>query len=196
MLCASCVHWTVELLSCTTLEERWIDLIETSITPGYREKYVRESEKQGIAFSQTNLYFKYCNKGQLTRFYVMRDPEDVRPRKAITECNHYSASIEALEGVPIPGPFWNICSTESHGTSDIKGQRFHPGLYEGSTYFRIPAHKGVRPEVGVAGKCMICENEFKKGIQVTETSSFCCNKHYLEWWKARNPDAFLRLNRT
>ena len=81
MLCTSCVHWTVELFSYSALEERWTKLIGNVITPGYKDKFIKESEKQSLDFDNTYLSFKYCSKGCLDRFYIMRNPRDDKPKE-------------------------------------------------------------------------------------------------------------------
>lgn len=195
MLCASCVHWTVELFSYSTLEERWTSLIGNDITPGYKDKFIKESKKMSVNFDQTSLSFKYCSKGCLDRFYIMRNPRDDRPKKRVTTCSSYSTSAAAKEGIPVPGPLWNICTIESHGVSQVKGQTFYPGLYENTIYFRLPTHRAIPPELNGSGKCLICDSVFQHGIRIEEVSHFCCNKHYLEWWRARNPEMFEKLNK-
>ena len=62
MLCGSCVHWSVELFSYSALEERWNSLIGHVITPGYKDKFIKEGEKLSIDFDQTRISFKYCGK--------------------------------------------------------------------------------------------------------------------------------------
>lgn len=195
MLCTSCVHWTVELFSYSALEERWTKLIGNVITPGYKDKFIKESEKQSLDFDNTYLSFKYCSKGCLDRFYIMRNPRDDKPKKMVATCSSYSTSAAAKEGIPVPGPLWTICTTESHGATRIGGQLFYPGLYENSTYFRIPAHSNILPELNASGNCVICNSSFDHGIRIQEVSHFCCNKHYLEWWRARNPEMFKKLNK-
>lgn len=194
MLCASCVHWTVEQFSYGGLQKRWGELIPGKITPGYKNKFQQEASRANAPFLQTRLLFKYCSQGCINRFYLMRNARDAWPRKNIVNCSSYATVEGGMEGIPIPGVLWSICATESHGTSTVKGHTFYPGLYEKAVYFRLPAHRQIRPDLGVAGKCEICASEFEKGIRVKETSYFCCNKHYLEWWRTRNPDAFQMLN--
>lgn len=194
MLCGNCIHWTVELLSYSEFKERWAKLIGSVITPGYRQKFIRESKKLSLDFDDTKLFYKYCGKGGLDRFYIMRNPKDDRPRKKVANCLSYSTSVATKDGIPIPGPFWNICTTESHGISQVEEQVFYPGLYENSTYFRIPAHHNIQPELNVRGKCIVCDSSFQRGIRVQETAYFCCNKHYLAWWRTRNPEMFKKLN--
>ncbi len=194
MLCTSCVHWTVELFSYSELEERWGSLIVNEITPGYKDMFIKESEKRSIDFSAARLSFKYCSKGCLSRFYIMRNPRDFRPKKMVSTCSSYSSVAAGKEGIPVPGTFWSLCTTEFHGTSKINGQVFYPGLYENSTYFRIPAHRNIRPELQASGTCVICDSIFEQGIRIMEVSHFCCNTHYLQWWKSRNPQMFNKLN--
>ena len=128
-------------------------------------------------------------------FWSKNRQRDDRPKKLVSTCSSYSTSAAAKEGIPVLGFWWAICTTESHGTSRIGGQVFYPGLYENRTYFRIPAHRNILPELNPRGTCVICESHFQHGIRIQEVSHFCCNKHYLEWWRTRNPEMFEKLNK-
>ena len=59
-------------------------------------------------------------------------------------------------------------------------------------YRRIPWYGKNRPQiVKVTGTCSVCNDPFENGIQVDDEKGparFCCNAHYLEWWKQRHPD--------
>ena len=195
MLCLQCVHWTVESFTYATLKEKWEKLLSTPITPGYRQKFEKESLRLAIDFAETELPFKYCGKGCVDRFYVVRNHNDIKPKRKITNCSSFSVTESAASEIPVPGPLWQICTTESHGPTVVRGQQFYPGLYENTLYFRIPAHKAIRPEIGNPGQCTVCGSEFEHGIMVHEVSTFCCNRHYLQWWKERNPKLFEKLNR-
>lgn len=195
MLCAQCIHWTVELFKYEDLKERWDSLLGTEITAGYKDRFLRESKQLSQDFSETELLFKYCGKGCVDRFYIMRNPNDTKPKKNIASCPLFNVTSTSSDEFPIPGPLWNFCSTESHGPTVLKGQKFLPGLYEKSIYFRIPTHNNIQPEIGVSGQCSVCSNDFERGIVVREITYFCCNKHYLQWWKKRHPKAFEKLNK-
>ncbi len=195
MLCTNCVHWTVELFSYSTLEERWTSLIGNVITPGYKDKFIKEGKRLSIDFEQTKLSYKYCSKGCQSRFYIMRNLRDDRPKKMVNECASFSTSAVSKKGIPVPSRLWTICTTESHGVSRTDGQVFYPGLYEDTIYFRIPAHGNIRPKLNTRGICVVCDSPFQHGIRIQESSHFCCNKHYLEWWRARNPEMFNKLNK-
>jgi hypothetical protein len=185
----------VESFTYATLKKKWDRLLSTPITPGYRQKFKRESQRLAIEFAETELPFKYCGKGCVDRFYVVRNPKDIKPKKRFATCASFSVTESAASEIPIPGPLWQICTTESHGPTMVRGQQFYPGLYENTLYFLLPAHNSIRPEIGHPGRCTVCASEFERGIMIHEVSSFCCNRHYLQWWKERNPKLFDKLNR-
>jgi len=195
MLCKECVHWTVEIFTYEGLNEKWEELIGTTITPGYKDKFLKESKRILREFEETQLSFKYCAKGCIDRFYIMRHAADLKPKKVVNSCSYFSTSNEPSSDFPVPGPLWIFCATESHEPTVYRGQTFIPGLYENTQYFRIPTHKHILPEVGVSGQCSVCGCDFERGIVVREVIYFCCNKHYLQWWKDHHPKSFERLNR-
>jgi len=195
MLCKDCVHWTVEVFTYEELKGKWDTLLGSAITPGYEDKFLKESKRLSVDFSETQLSFKYCSKGCIDRFYIMRTPVDMRPRKIVNSCTFFNVSSISSTELPVPGPLWNYCATESHGPTVHRGQTFIPGLYEDTLYFRIPTHNHIHPETGVSGQCSVCGSEFEHGIMVREITYFCCNKHYLQWWKDRHPHAFEKINK-
>lgn len=193
MLCSKCVHWTVELFTYESLQNKWDSIISKNITVGYKEKFKKESERLQTDFQSTELYYKYCARGLLDRFYIMRNPRDPAPRKEVNSCPGFSTDMGSHTIVQVPGPFWRICCTESHGVSKIKDQLFFPGLYENGSYFRIPAHGNIRPELINHGCCKVCGEVFNRGLRITEKTDLCCNPHYLQWWAGRHPDVFSEL---
>jgi hypothetical protein len=38
---------------------------------------------------------------------------------------------------------------------------------------------------GGGAVCSTCGQEVKKAISIRIEKSFCCNRHYLEWWAKR-----------
>jgi hypothetical protein len=195
MLCKECVYWTAEVFTYDGLHAKWDSLLGTAITPGYEEKFLKESKRLSLEFSETQLSFKYCAKGCIDRFYIMRTPLDMKPKKVIHSCSYFSTSDEPTTDFPIPGPLWSYCATEAHGPTVYRGQTFVPGLYEHTQYFSLPTHNRTLPEIGVAGQCSICGSDFERGIVVREITFFCCNKHYLQWWKGHHPKTFEKLNK-
>jgi hypothetical protein len=196
MLCTHCVHWTTETFTYETLEKTWDDLHDTPITPGLKTKFRKEAERLGKDFSEVELPFLYCRKGRLNRFYIIRKNGDQRPRKSVTSCPFYSFGTEDTKTSPINGPLWQFCTTEAHGPTVVRGHQFYPGLCENFTYFRLPAHRAIRLEIGVSGQCSVCGDPFDRGMVVRETTWFCSNRHYLQWWRLRNPKLFEKLNRS
>ena len=97
-----------------------------------------------------------------------------------------------IRDVPIPNPLWTYCANR-HTKSDIPyGPILTSGLHEkGILYRRIPWHGKNCPQHCAAGKCAVCDNGFENGLQVDDKEgplTFCCNDHYLNWWKQRHPD--------
>ena len=196
MLCENCVHWTVELFTYENLQKRWESIIAMPITPGYKEKFQKESELFQVDFEKTEMLYKYCAQGRIDRFYVMRNPRDSRPKKQIVNCLDYATSIDSRSQFMIPSPIWTLCCSGAHGISEIKGQKFYPGLCENKSYYRVPGHGKIRPEIIKQGECTVCGEQFGRGLRVTEQTYFCCNRHYLEWWSGRNLEQFEKLNKT
>jgi hypothetical protein len=195
MLCTQCSHWTAETFTYYTLEATWNRLHGVPIPPGLKTKFRTHAERFGCDFSETELPFVYCRKGCISRFYVIRKAHDHRPRRVIVSCPSYSIAAQDNEELPSLSHLWQLCATESHGPTVVHGHQFYPGLCENFAYFRLPAHRSIRPEIGVTGQCFICGQSFDKGIAVQETTWLCSNRHYLQWWRMRNPAVFERLNR-
>ncbi len=145
------------------------------MTPGIFRRY-----EKGAA--EVRIGFKWCSEGILTRFYIRRGPEDRRPVKEGIWCPKFS---ESEHSEPLAN-LWAVCATETHGLSVVKGMRFTPGLYENNTYMRIPFYDTVRPTVETGDAvCSTCGKEVRKAISIRVEKTFCCNKHYLEWWAKR-----------
>jgi hypothetical protein len=56
---------------------------------------------------------------------------------------------------------------------------------------RIPWNGSHEPRGCVTGKCVICDRVIEKGIEVDTDEGtleqFCCNGHYVRWWKTTYP---------
>ena len=195
MLCKTCAHWTVELFTYERLRNRWDAIISKDITVGYKEKFRKESERLQQDFESTGLRYKYCGLGLLDRFYIMRNPRDPEPRKEVRNCSGFVTDTDSRIIIRVPSRLWTICCTDSHGITQIKEQLFFPGLYENGSYFRIPGHGEIRPEIIGHGCCKVCGENFEKGLRVTERTDLCCNRHYLQWWAGRHAKVFEKLNK-
>jgi len=93
-----------------------------------------------------------------------------------------------IRDVNISNPLWTYCANMHTRQAVPEGPILASGIYENG-YVRIPWHGDHEPLKGnVQGECAICGRVITKGIQIdmdTEgTRSFCCNSHYLSWWKA------------
>jgi len=177
------------------LRRKWETLVGGRITAGYARRFQREGERLELPWEEIALTFKYCAKGMLTRFYIVKGLADTKPKKIVRNCPEFSAAGSNIVEFPVPSPLWTICQQEPHARKKVKGQLFLPGLCENYTYFRIPAHGRIEPEIVNDGICDICGREFSRGLVVREITCFCCNKHYLQWWRREHPDEYSKFNR-
>ena len=193
--CDKCAAWTVSEFTYQELCSKWRELIGGTITDGYIKRYKKQGERQGQSWQELPLAFKYCAQGMLTRFYIVKRPDDTKACKIVNDCPGFTALGMKIIEFPIPSPLWTVCLKESHGPSQVKGQLFVPGLCENRVYFRVPAHGEIRPEIIHAGTCDVCGNDFSQGIIMKEVTYFCCNKHYLQWWRKEHPWEYQEFNK-
>ncbi len=156
MQCDECSCWVVSEFSYKELHEKWDELVGATITPGYKKCYEKEARNLDVSVGEVTLSFKYCLKGKLSRFYIVKHSRDTRACKKVTDC---------------PG-----FTTATIGVSEF------------------PARCAIKPSLVNDGRCDICGNDFTSGIVVKEVTQFCCNKHYLQWWKDRHPKLYDKLN--
>ena len=100
-----------------------------------------------------------------------------------------------LRSVSIRNPLWTYCANIHTKESVPRGPIFASGLEENG-YVRIPWHNDKEPQFkDVQGKCDECGRSILEGIQIDagggETRRFCCNAHYLQWWKEKHPKEVL-----
>ena len=191
LVCQKCSNWKCEELKYEEAVERWADSIGGIVTPGILKRYKKEAARQDEDISQIRIGFKYCAKGILTRFYIRRGENECRPVRTGEGCPKFTKGNPKMEQT-----VWQICATESHGPSEVNGIRFCPGLYENHTYMRIPSYGSVRPTVETGGsECSSCGKVARRSIRVRVEKTFCCNKHYLEWWAEHYREEFRRLER-
>ena len=195
MICGNCSNWKCEKLSFNLLLNVWHNSIGGQISPGYLQRYQKEARIQEIPFEEVKIGFKYCSAGIFTRFYLMKRESDCKPNKVIEECSSFSAENDGLE-VKTLSPLWQICTCETHGVTEVQGVTFAPGLYENQTYTRIPFYEDIRPIIEQGEKeCSACGKRADRSIVVRLEKTFCCNKHYLEWWAKHHRKEFRRLNK-
>jgi hypothetical protein len=194
LVCEKCSNWKCEELTYDEVVECWEKSIGGIVTPGILWRYKREAAKQGKKLSQIRIGFKYCAVGILTRFYVRRGESDCMPVRKGEGCPKYSHGNLKMKQA---SSLWQICATESHGQSEVNGIHFTPGLYENDTYMRIPMCGSVKPVLETGGsECSACGKKSRRSIRVrVEKKSFCCNRHYLEWWAKRYRQEYGWLNR-
>lgn len=188
MDCRDCSNWKSEALSYEELVRKWEGAIGGSITPGFMKRYRREAEVQGVALEDVRIGFKYCSEGILTRFYLRKGKDDRKATRVMRNCRKFS-KIGNVHEVTRASPLWKICTEETHGPSEVNGTSFVPGLYEDHTYMRVPLHGSVRPRI-VRGdaQCSVCGRRAKRSLSIRAEMSFCCNKHYLQWWTERHKE--------
>jgi hypothetical protein len=193
--CDKCAAWSVSEFTYTELCAKWRELIGGRITDGYVKRFKKEGKQLNHPWQEVTLPFKFCAQGMLTRFYIVKNTKDTRATKVVEDCPGYTALGMKVIDFPVPSPLWTVCLKESHGYSRVKGQLFVPGLCENRVYFRIPAHGDVRPIIVDKGSCDVCGSDFNQGIMVKEVTYFCCNKHYLQWWRKEHPWEYQEFNK-
>jgi hypothetical protein len=162
------------------------------VTPGILPRYKKEAARLGIDLSEVRIGYKYCAAGIITRFYVMKGTSDSKPVRSGEGCPRFSEGNLQVEH---KSKLLQICTTETHGPSEVKGIRFTPGLYENDTYTRVPMYGSVRPTVETGeALCSTCGKESRRTIRIKIEKTFCSNEHYLEWWAKRYRDECRRLN--
>lgn len=192
--CDECSCWTITEFTYDELHNAWNRLVGAAITPGYKKRFEREARSRKLPLEEVTLPFKYCAKGKLSRFYISKHATDTKACKKVINCSGFTTATIGVEEFPIPSPMWALCMQETHGPKRVNGHIFYPGLRE-HCYSRIPAHGAIKPLFIDDSRCDICGNEFSRGLVVREETHFCCNKHYLQWWKARHPKLYEKLNK-
>jgi len=195
MQCDECSCWRVSEFSYKELHGKWDELVGATMTPGYKKRYEKEARNLNVPVDEVTLSYKYCLKGKLSRFYIVKHPRDTRACKKVTDCPGFTTATIGVREFPVPSPLWATCMQEAHGACRVNGHKFYPGLRE-HCYSRIPAHGAIMPSLVNDGRCDICGNDFTRGIVIKEVTQFCCNKHYLQWWKDRHPKLYDKLNRS
>ena len=98
-------------------------------------------------------------------------------------------SFCTIRNLPIRNPLWTYCWNRRSRSEKPQGPVFTQGIYENG-YCRIPWNGKHEPRSYVAGKCEVCGRIFKEqGIEVLDNNlslQFCCNAHYIQWWKDKH----------
>jgi hypothetical protein len=193
MVCENCANWKCGELTYYELIDRWRDSIGGELTPGYLNRYEKKAKRQGVELEDVTIGYKYCSKGILTRIYLRRSEKDNKAMKRMANCPLFSEDNEGLE---VTQSILRICTVDSHGPSEVKGVNFTPGLYE-DKYMRVPLYGSTRPTIERGDhECSVCGKEADRAIVVRLDKSFCCNRHYLEWWAKRYREEYKRLRET
>jgi hypothetical protein len=95
-----------------------------------------------------------------------------------------------IRGVPILNDHWTYCQNWHTREPVPVGPIYTSGIYDES-YRRIPWHGAVSPDFGSTGVCNECNGAVHDGISIPAVEGapliFCCNLHYLQWWKRQHP---------
>ena len=96
-----------------------------------------------------------------------------------------------IRGVLVLNDHWTYCQNWHTRTRAPVGPIYASGIYD-ECYRRIPWHGAVAPELINAGVCNECGDPVHDGISIPVLEgaplAFCCNLHYLEWWKRQHPE--------
>lgn len=122
--------------------------------------------------------------------FFQRVPESADPADYISFCT--------IRNLPIDKPLATYCLNQRPGGDYFPhGKDFSTtpcdAVYTLGTngYERIPWNGANAPRIYVPGTCLVCGIKFEDGIEVdTDTgvpAQFCCNDHYLAWWKEKHP---------
>ena len=86
---------------------------------------------------------------------------------------------------------WTYCQNWHSRTRIPIGPVYASGVYEHG-YRRIPWHGLIAPEFVQSGVCSECGASIEDGISIAAVESapirFCCNLHYVQWWKRQHPN--------
>ncbi len=69
------------MLTYEELVDRWENSIGGRITPGHLKRYEKKAEGLGVELESVRIGYKYCSKGVITRFYLMRNEKDHKAMK-------------------------------------------------------------------------------------------------------------------
>lgn len=93
-------------------------------------------------------------------------------------------------------PFWTYCENFFSEEKEIIGLVYSKGIYE-EGYTRIPWHHVYEPSESTDGICAICKKEYQEGLKVEiegkKIRGFCCNAHYIRWWKQNHKNETLSV---
>lgn len=103
-----------------------------------------------------------------------------------------------IRDVPVPIDHWTYCQNWHSRKPVPAGPIYSSGIYE-EGYRRIPWHGAIQPEFIDSGFCSECRAQIHDGISIPRVEGaplgFCCNLHYLEWWKRQHPGEDAAMSR-
>jgi len=104
--------------------------------------------------------------------------------------NENEVSFCQIRSIAFTADHWTYCENWHTRSPQPVGPVYSSGLYENG-YRRIPWHGNIEPVHISGGLCSECGQRFADGIQIATVESaareFCCNLHYLTWWKREHP---------
>jgi hypothetical protein len=95
-----------------------------------------------------------------------------------------------IRGLTVLNDHWTYCKNWHTRTRAPIGPIYASGIYE-QGYCRIPWHGAIAPEPVASGLCTECAGPVHDGLSIPGIEgaplAFCCNLHYLQWWKRQHP---------
>jgi hypothetical protein len=117
-----------------------------------------------------------------------RANEGVWGRADYTADERLDNAFCTIRGVKIHNALWTYCA-------NCESKHPAPDGPSGYLYPRIPWHGVHKPTLNVVGTCSRCGRFAEKGIAIQADDAemnFCCNGHYVKWWREQNPNESFR----
>ena len=88
--CGNCRNLKVGRFNFQELKIKWDSIYHpTNMTDGYKNRYLKESNKLGIPFGETKMRYVYCDMGLLSRFYIVRGSKAINIKASLDQCSSY-----------------------------------------------------------------------------------------------------------
>ena len=90
MSCDNCRHLKIKNFCYDELVSKWNSIYHPmSITEGYKNRYLKDSNKSGKPSGETKMRYIYCDMGLLNRFYIIRSSKTVKVKASLGQCGSY-----------------------------------------------------------------------------------------------------------
>lgn len=90
MSCQNCLNLKIGRFTYSGLLKKWNEIYYPNpITPGYRNKMLKEAERRNVPFEEISLRFIYCSQGILSRFYIVRGKGPFKAKAGLENCKYY-----------------------------------------------------------------------------------------------------------